>query len=112
MHIGVPLETGTNRGRGAVKQIDSDESVHRDVDTAKIVVDRLSILPTGIRPPSTCGYPALLVRMLSPALSHYCKFGGREPPDAIHEDRYEAVRNTGHFHRHLKTSGSGTTTKE
>jgi hypothetical protein len=40
---------------GAVKKIDSDESLHRDADTAKIVVDRLPILPTGIRPPSTYG---------------------------------------------------------
>jgi hypothetical protein len=88
---------------GAVEKIDAGESVHRNVDEAKIVVDDTD--PSDKNQTTfdlRRGYAALLVKTLSPAPFHYRKIGGRDPADTIHEDTYDPGRNPGHFHRHVK----------
>ena len=88
---------------GRATNIEPGESVHRDVDNAKIVVDDSD--PSD-RNQTTFdlrrGYAALLVKTLSPSPFHYRKVGGREPADTIHEDTYDPGRNAGHLHRHVK----------
>jgi hypothetical protein len=88
---------------GAVEKIDAGESVHRQVDEARVVVDDSH--------PSDKfqttfdlrrGYAALLVKTLSPAPFHYRLIGGREPADTVHEDLYNPNQNAGHYHRHIK----------
>jgi hypothetical protein len=88
---------------GVAERIDPGEFVYRNVDTARIVVDDTD---RSDRNQTTFdlrrGYASLLVKTLSSAPFHYRRVGGREPAEAIHEDLYDAGRNAGHFHRHLK----------
>jgi hypothetical protein len=88
---------------GAVEKIDAGESVHRNVDEAKIVVD-------DTRPSDKYqttfdlrkGYAALLVKTLMPGRFRYRKVGGREPAGTPHADLYRPDRAVRHYHRHIK----------
>ena len=88
---------------GTVEKIDAGESVHRNVDEAKIVVDDTD--PSDKNQTTfdlRKGYAALLVKTLSPAPFHYRKVGGREPAETGHEGLYHSDPTPGHFHRHIK----------
>ncbi len=88
---------------GTVEMVDDGESVHRGVDTARIVVDDSD--PSDKNQTTfdlRRGFAALLVKTLSPAPFHYRKIGGREPAGTVHDDSYDPGRNAGHFHRHVK----------
>jgi hypothetical protein len=89
--------------QGEVESVDAGESVHRNIDQARIVVDDTQ--------PSDKfqttfdlrkGYAALLLKTLFPARFQYRKVGGREPAETPHADLYNPGRNAGHYHRHLK----------
>ena len=88
---------------GSTEKIDAGESVHRNVDEAKIVVDDTQ--PSDKNQTTfdlRRGYAALLVKTFSPAPFHYRKVGGREPAETVHDDLYNPDRNAGHYHRHIK----------
>jgi hypothetical protein len=98
LHTTDRLEVG-----GTVERLDAGESVHTDVDTARIVVDD--------RQPSDkyqktfdlrSGYAALDVKTLFPGGFRYRKIGGREPADSVHEGLYGSNQAAGHYHRHIK----------
>lgn len=88
---------------GDIETIDRGESVHRETDQARIVVDDTQ--PSD-RNQTTFdlrkGYAALLVKTLFPSGFRYRKIGGREPAETPHADLYTPGRNAGHYHRHLK----------
>ena len=88
---------------GNPKQISEGESLYRDVDTAKVVVDDTD--PSD-RDQATFdlrrGYAALLVKTVFPAQFRYRTVGGREPAAELHPDLYNDRRNAGHFHKHVK----------
>jgi hypothetical protein len=88
---------------GVVERIDAGESVHRDTDQARIVIDDTE---RSDRRQTTFdlrkGYAALLVKTLFPAAFRYRKIGGRQPAETPHPDLYTPGRAAGHFHRHLK----------
>lgn len=88
---------------GVVEELDVGESVHRDTNEAKIIIDDTQ--PSD-RDQTTFdlrkGYAALLVKTLFPTAFRYRKIGGRQPADSPHPDLYIQGRNAGHRHRHIK----------
>lgn len=88
---------------GVVDSIDEGESVHRNVDLARIVVDDSD--PSDTRQKTfdlRRGFAALWVKILSPAPFHFRKIGGREPAASPHKDLYRPNHSAGHYHRHIK----------
>jgi len=88
---------------GAVENISAGETIHRNVDQAKIVADDAD--PSDKYQTTfdlRRGYAALLVKTLSPEPFHYRKVGGREPADTVHDDLYSPNHTAGHYHRHIK----------
>jgi len=88
---------------GKVQAIDAAESVHTNVDEAKIVVDDAQ--PSDKNQNTfdlRKGFAALHLKTLFPAQFRYRKIGGREPADTPHGDLYIPDRTDGHYHRHIK----------
>jgi hypothetical protein len=88
---------------GDVQRIDAGESLHTNVDQARIVVDDTK--PSDKNQKTfdlRRGYAALDIRTLFPTGSRYRKVGGREPAESVHDPLYTADQNNGHFHRHIK----------
>ena len=88
---------------GKVERVGEGESVHTEVDEAKIVVDDAQ--PSDKNQKTfdlRCGYAALHVKTLFPAGFRYRRIGGREPSTAEHADLYNRGLNAGHYHRHIR----------
>jgi hypothetical protein len=88
---------------GKVEGIGEGESIHTNVDAARIVVDDAQ--PSDKHQKTfdlRSGYAALDVRTLFPAGFRYRRIGGRAPTDAVHADLYTPGKTEGHYHRHIK----------
>jgi hypothetical protein len=88
---------------GKVERIDDGESVHTDVNTARIIVDDTH--PSDKYQKTydlRSGYAALDVKTLFPAGFRYRKIGGREPAETVHADLFGPDKTAGHHHRHIK----------
>ena len=88
---------------GDVRKIDAGESVHTNVDEARVIVDdadRSDARQTSFD--LRKGYAALLVKTLLPARFRYRVIGGRDAADTADVDLYGSGKNGGHLHRHIK----------
>jgi hypothetical protein len=88
---------------GTVEKVDAGESVHRQADEFKVIVDDADPSDKDQRTfDLRQGYAALLVKTLFPARFRYRKIGGREPAATTHADLYNPNFTAGHYHRHVK----------
>lgn len=88
---------------GTVERIDEGESVHRDVNEARIVVDDAQ--PSDKNQKTfdlRSGYAELKVKTLFPVDFRYRRIGGREPASSAHPDLFTPGLAKGHYHRHIK----------
>jgi hypothetical protein len=87
---------------GDVERIRPGETVHTNIDQAKVIVDDKD--PSDKRQTTfdlRRGYAALLLKTLLPSGFRYRVVGGRDPADTPDADLYGYGKNSGHLHRHV-----------